>query len=222
MHTQSRTRFTALFLAGALTLTADVTLRQQSCPPDEAWPATFGGGSLTTSTQVVEGQRKAIWHEIAQGDYFAQSIMGDDQLLSAFAFHASSSGSATAEYVITVLDYGASGVIDSRATFNPKSVPPVVATAVFTLAKTASAKLFFTFSEADSVLLKKGHGYVVLIAPNGEGAAKFYRVTDGTSYPLGACAKGPTFLNPQAFSPSGEHRDALFALYTTEPKTSGK
>lgn len=214
-------RLAILFLAGALTLNAEITLRQQSCPTDEPWPQTFAGGALAASTQVVEGGSKAIPHEIPQGDYFAQSILGNDQVLKAFAFHAAS-GSATAEYVITVLDYGESDGIDTRAEYNPKKLPPVAATAVFTLAKTSSAKLYFSFSDAEAVLLKKGHGYVVLIAPNGEGAARFYRVTDGTSYPHGACAKGPTYLNPQAFASSGEHRDALFALYTAQPKLGGK
>lgn len=221
MFTPSHSRLTALFLALALTLNAEVTLRQQACPTDEAWPQTFAGGTLAASTQVTEGASKAIPHEIPQGDYFAQSILGNNQVLKAFAFHAAS-GSATAEYVLTVLDYGESDGIDTRAEYNPKKVPPVAATAIFTLAKTSSAKLYFSFSGTDGILLKKGHGYVFLIAPNGEGAARFYRVTDGTSYPHGTCAKGPTYLNPQAFSPTGDHRDALFALYTAEPADGTK
>ncbi len=221
MSPQTIARFSALLLACAFTLKAEITLLQQAGPTDEAWAASFAGGNLVASTQVIEGSIKAIPHEIPQGDYFAQSILGNDQVLKAFAFHAAS-GTATADYVITVLDYGESDGIDTRAEYNPKVIPPVAATAGFTLGKTSSAKLYFSFSGTDGILLKKGRGYVFLIAPNGESTARFYRVTDGASYADGACAKGPTYLNPQAFSPSGETRDALFALYTAEPVQNGK
>jgi hypothetical protein len=221
MFTSLTTRFAAFFLACALGLQAEITLLQQSALFSEAWPQTFAGGALVASTQVTDGVNKAIPHEIPQGDYFAQSILGNDQVLKAFAFHAAS-GSDTVEYSLTILDYGASDGIDTRAEFNPQDVPPLAATAVFTLTKTSSAKLFFSFSGTEGLVLKKGHGYVFLIAPNGEGAARFYRVTDGTSYPDGACAKGPTYLNPQAFSPSGDHRDALFALYTAQATGGAK
>lgn len=195
-------------------LKAEITLRQQPASPEEPWAAAFADGELAASTHLIAGQRQAIPHIIPLGDYFAQSIQGNDQLLKAFAFHADCGGAKTAEYIITILDYGDAEAIDTREEFNPKNVAPVRATAMFTLAKFSSAKLYFSFSGEDSILLKKGRNYVVLIAANSEGAARFYRVTDGASYPHGACAKGPTFLNPQAFSASGDHRDALFALYT--------
>lgn len=213
--------FLVLFFASVLSVQAEIALLQQSGSTDEAWPQSFSGGTLFASTCVVEGERKAIPHEIPKGDSFAQSILGNDQMLKAFAFHAASS-SATAEYILTILDYGASDGIDTRAEYNPKNVSPATVTFVFTITQTPSTKLFFSFSGTDSLLLKKGHGYVFLISPKSEDVARFYRVTDGTSYPEGACAKGPKYLNPQAFSGSGETRDALFALYTAPLSSGGK
>lgn len=216
MHSRLFLRLSLLLCGCALSADAEITFRYRSGAPETPWATMCAGGSLVVSALPAAGQR-AVPLAIGAGDYFAQSILGNGQHLAGFAFHGAGANPKPAEYSITLLSYGPSDAIDTRAEFNPATPPQVVLSASFTLGSASLGKLYFEFSGEDRVLLQKGHGYVFLIAPATESLAKFSRLPDGDIYPDGACAKGPVYLNPQAFSSSGQHRDAVFALYTTNP-----
>lgn len=199
-------------------LSAEVVFKSVSAGLDAPWEATYAQGSLAVST-VPDGPGDAIATEIGSGNFFAQSIVGNGQVLKGFAFYGMNSAASASEFTLTVFDYGKVGVLDTRKKFNPTSPAKVVVNVSFTLQATKSGRLFFQFSGEESIPLKRENSYVFMIAPaNSAGKAKFYRLTTGTAYAEGACATGPLDLNPHAFSAKGETRDALFALYTSESK----
>jgi hypothetical protein len=195
-------------------LNAEVVFKSVPGGLDAPWEASYAEGSLVAST-VPEGPGGAIAAEIGSGNYFAQSIVGNGQVLKGFAFYGVNAAAAAAEYTLTVFDYGKAGVLDTRKKFNPKSPATIVVNVNFTLQATKPGRLFFQFSGDESIQLKRENSYVFMIAPtSSSGKAKFYRLTNGTAYADGACAAGPLDLNPHAFSANGETRDAVFSLYT--------
>lgn len=196
---------------------ADVELHIKPGAPDAPWAPAFAGGELIASTLPSE-PANAVSENIKPGDYFAQSFVGNGNVLRGVALYGNGTHLAVLEYTLTIQDYGPVGVITTHEMFNPAKPAPIAVYATFPIKNSQPSKLYFEFTGDDCIPLKRGHGYVVIVAPSAEGNARFYRLTEGDSlYAEGTAARGPLQLNPHAFSAQGTLRDALFALYSSQP-----
>ena len=114
-------------------LRADVVFRHESATITQPWSPTRAGGTLAAFTLAAgNGYQDAPFLEIEGSDYFAQSVLGNGQRLTALAFYGAGLSSAPLAYSISVLDYGpVTEPIDTSAEFNPRTPPAVAAISTF-------------------------------------------------------------------------------------------
>jgi hypothetical protein len=204
----------------ALSTRATVILTSTPAAGSDPYQATFNGGNDAIDTQpAITAAGASTTQGIAAGSGLIQTFQGNDQTLTGVGFYTPSTTgpAAGSSFTIGLIDYGASGPINSSSTqFNTVTTPSFTDSFAWNTSGTGQ-KRYFAFSDASSLLLDGTHYYGIFLQfPNTSGTNNFNR-SNGDVYTSGRMAVG----NPGSYSLSfaGGDRDANFALYTATAAT---